>query len=62
MSSTSVAVGSGSTVISGVGVACGEHPRAARMMSVRIAVSTEKRDINVFGMKSNYAESVSLVE
>jgi hypothetical protein len=48
--STSVAVGSSVTVVSGVGVAGTEQPRIATMMMLRIAVSAEKRD-NSFGMK-----------
>ena len=50
MNSTSVAVGSSARVVSGVGVVCGEQPRIARTMMLRIAVSEEKRDDN-FGMK-----------
>ena len=50
MNSTSVAVGSGVTVVSGVGVAWGVQPRMARRVMLRIAVRAKKWD-RVFGMK-----------
>jgi hypothetical protein len=50
MNSTSVAVGSGVAVVSGVGVAWGVQPRMARRVMLRIAVRAKKGD-RVFGMK-----------